>query len=325
MNHNKFRSKLRCRKRRSNQHPNQRRDIQQFFITGLVIGFGGFGLSPAIKAQAATPILEYRFNETGTTAISSGTDSTPVIFRKAADGTPIDSHSANGGGVSGLSGDRAFNNTYSFRMGQGDDSDNAGRIANQSDLDAIDSLTSFTLQGWFKTVPGQTIKDFARLFDNASTPTDPKGGYEVYGGVFANGKPVNPGRLTLLLNGTPVSTSTAAYSEQNTWVFFAVSYDGTKKTNNVKFYKGTKTSPVKLVNTLTLAKGIVNSDPTELGIGNRDRRPLDPTQVRDRPFDGYLDNMRIFGAKTGVEGVLSLTELEAWRSGDVSNQPPTSD
>lgn len=304
-----------------NSYPSQPRDVKRFLMTGLLVGFG-LSLSPIIKAQAATPIVEYKFNGTGAIAFSSScpSPSLALTLRTAAAGIPIDSHSANGGGVSGLSGDRSFNNTFAIRMGVGNNSDNAGRIANQADLSAVDNLSSFTLQGWFKTAPGQTLGSFARLFDNHSDKVSPQGGFEVYGGVNANG-PTGPGKLSLLVNGSQASTTTAAFSEQNTWVFFAVTYNGTSKTNNVKFYKGTKTAPVKLVNTLTLAKGAMNSEPTGLSIGNRDRRPLDPTQVRDRPFDGFLDNMRIFGTKTGGGGVLSQSELEARRSRDVFNLP----
>ena len=289
-------------------------NIKQFLLAvGLVFGSSlifGFGM----KAQAATPILEYKFNETGATMLSSGTNSTPVTFRNNS-GATTDLHSGASKGVSGLAGDRAFDNTASSRMGKGDSSPNAGGIANQSDSDAIDKLASFTLQGWFKTLPETTIGGFARLFDNHNDSISPQGGFELYGGRNANGA-VDPGKLSLVVNGGQASTTTAAYPEQNTWVFFAVSYDGTLTTNNVKFYKGTETSQVILVNTLTLNKGTVNDEPTGLGLGNRDRRPSIPTQGRDRPFDGFLDNLRIFGATTGKGGVLSLSELEALRNRD---------
>ena len=286
-------------------------DVKRFLVAGLIFGFG-------MKAQAATPIMEYRFNETGTTAKSSCPNYSVTLRNASLAATDL--HSADGAGVSGLSGDRAFDNTASSRMGKGDGSQNAGDIANQSDLDAIDKLASFTLQGWFKTVPGKTIGEFARLFDNHNDQVSPQGGFELYGGRNVNG-PVDPGKLSLLVNGGQASTTTASYQEQNTWVFFAVSYDATLTTNNVKFYKGTKTSPVILIDTLSLNKGTVNDEPTGLGLGNRDRRPSIPTQVQERPFDGFLDNMRIFGAPTGNGGVLSLSELEALRARDVSNLP----
>ena len=80
-----------------------------------------------------------------------------------------------------------------------------------------------------------------------------------------------------------------------------------------------KTSLVKLVSTVALKKGVVNSEPTGLGLDNRDRRPLDATAIQDRPFDGFLDNMRIFATETGNGGILSQSELEARRKRDLSN------
>lgn len=286
-------------------------DIKGLLVASLIFSFG-------MKAQAATPIMEYKFNSTGTTAKSSCPNYSLSLSNAA--GAATDLHSSAGAGVSGLSGDRAFDNTASRYMGRGDGLPNAGGIANQSDLDGIDKLASFTLQGWFKTVPGQTMGNFARLFDNHNDSISPQGGFELYGGRNVNG-PVDPGKLTLLLDGSELSTTTASYQEQDTWMFFAVSYDGTLTSNNVKFYKGTRTSPVILIDSLTLNKGTVNSEPTGLGIGNRDRRPSIPNQVRDRPFDGFLDNMRIFGTPTGKGGILSLSELEALRARDVSNLP----
>src|SRR3972149_6706950 len=94
--------------------------------------------------QAQTAILEYKFNETGSTAPSTGSNAT-VLILKDSSGAATDLHSADSLGVSGLAGDRAFDNTASTSMG------GSGGMAEQADLAAIDTLTSFTLQGWFKT------------------------------------------------------------------------------------------------------------------------------------------------------------------------------
>jgi fibronectin-binding autotransporter adhesin len=289
-------------------------NVKRFLLVAGLILISIFGFE--MKALAATPILEYRFNETGTTVV--GSCPTNPITLSNANGTIADLHSADGTGVSNLPGDRAFDNTASSQMGKGNN--NTGGIANQGDLAAIDKLASLTLQGWFKTAPGTTIGGFARLFDNHDDKITPQGGYEFWGGSrssFTSGTPTDPGKLTLLLDDGEVSTTTAAYQDQDTWVFFAVSYDGTLITNNVKFFKGTKASPVALVDTLTLNKGTVNEDQIGLGLGNR----LRPSSFRDRPLDGFLDNMRIFGTPIGKGGVLSQSELEALRIRDISNLP----
>src|SRR3990167_2976306 len=66
--------------------------------------------------QAQTAILEYKFDETGTTAPSTGSNVTAVTLRNSA-GAATDLHSADSLGVSGLTGDRAFDNTASSSMG----------------------------------------------------------------------------------------------------------------------------------------------------------------------------------------------------------------
>src|SRR5215212_8870733 len=62
-----------------------------------------------------TPIFEYRFNEVGNLAASTGSDHTPVTFRNSSFVTDL--HSAAGLGVSSLPTDRAFDNTASTAMG----------------------------------------------------------------------------------------------------------------------------------------------------------------------------------------------------------------
>jgi len=91
----------------------------------------------AQTVQAQTAILEYKFDETGTTAPSTGSDVTAVTLRNSG-GVATDLHSADSLGVSSLTGDRAFDNTASTSMGGN------GGMAEQADLAAIDTLTSFT-------------------------------------------------------------------------------------------------------------------------------------------------------------------------------------
>src|SRR3990172_8404373 len=181
--------------------------------------------------QAQTAILEYKFNETGTTAPSTGSDATAVTLRDSA-GAATDLHSADGLGVSGLTGDRAFDNTASTSMG------GSGGRADQADLAAIDTLTSFTLQGWFKTdgstaIGGGIGISKAVLIHNTSGIAVNAVGFELFG---------QQGDLKLAVDGSNASTS--EYGDTQSWVFFAVTYDGTLASNNVKFYKGSRTSTV---------------------------------------------------------------------------------
>src|SRR5215217_7435617 len=83
------------------------------FLAGLAstVALSGF-------AWGAAPIVEYRFNGTGTSAASTGNDTTSVNF---FDGTnsPANLYGPAGSGVSGQAGDLAFDNRASTGMGSG--------------------------------------------------------------------------------------------------------------------------------------------------------------------------------------------------------------
>src|SRR3990172_6665378 len=246
--------------------------------------------------QAQTAILEYKFNETGSTAPSTGSNAT-VLILKDSSGAATDLHSADSLGVSGLAGDRAFDNTGSTSMG------GSGGRAEQADLAAIDTLKSFTLQGWFKTDGISTLGTNARLFHNFAGSN----GFDLYGKSTINGD------MTLGVDNGDADTSGAIYGDTQTWIFFAVTYDGTLASNNVKFYKGSGISTVTQIGTHTVNKSAVDNEGTGLGIGNK-------SGSSNFPFDGFLDNIRIFGSQSDNSGALTLSQLETFRSGDV---PPS--
>ncbi len=258
--------------------------------------FGPLLLELPIKAQ--TPLLEYRFNETGTAAPSSGSVPAGLTLTDAS-GVPADLHSADMRGVSGLPGDRSFDNTASTGMG-GAGVGGGGHQA--GDLLAIDVFSSFTLQGWFYA--SSVMNNAARLFDNGSSTA----GWLLWG---------NNGTLGLYVDGVVLYPGNNLYNQTSEWIFFAVTYDGTLTSDNLKFYRGTKTTPViQIGSTLSMTVGSVNDSAVPLSVGN--------TSVANgsiRPFDGYLDNMRVFGADFGSSGVLNPSQLETLRLNDLQNVP----
>ena len=262
-----------------------------------------FGL---LSAQAQ--ILEYKFNDSGTTSASTGSTTTAVSFLNSAD-TAADLHGGAGSGVSGLSGDKAFDNTASTGMG----SAGIGGRATGGDIGTIDSLTSFTLQGWLY-IPASTPASIsgARLFEKNQ---DANNQFSVqYHRTGTNGA------LSLSL-GTPSLSAASAFSAGNAtfgtdaaWLFFAVTYDGTVASNNVKFYYGTTgTSVVQLGTTQTLNGGTLGSNTGSFIIGN--------LNGNSRPWDGLLDNMRVYGATSGSGGALSSSALETLRAADAIPEP----
>lgn len=263
----------------------------------VLAGVAAFTLASPLFGQ----ILEYRFNETGFTAPSSGSDVTPLQLQNASN-VPTDLHGAPGTGVSGLVGDRALDFTSANGMGN---AATTGPVAFQSaDNGNIDGLLSFTLAGWFKTDGTAPINGAARLLGNQS------GGN---GFLFLAASAGNI-QLQVGVGGTttPFVTTGAAYAATQSWVFFAATFNGALTTNNVNFYVGSSAGQVSLVNTFSFALGGLTEDSAALIVANE-------STSFQRPFDGYLDNFRVFGSKTDGSGSLSTAALESYRVADLTN------
>ena len=114
-----------------------------------------------------------------------------------------------------------------------------------------------------------------------------------WGGVTSNG-----GKVT-------VDASTA----YNNWRFFAVTYDATLSSGQVKFYFGTSTSPAELDRSATYAKGLTGSTiAPSLTLGNHSTATR--TSTNHAGFRGLMDEIRVFGSKTNGEGALSLSVIQ---------------
>lgn len=251
------------------------------------------------------PLLQFEFNETGAQAVATGAKPVTATFVNAA-GAPADLHGEAGGGVSGRAHDRAFDNRASTGMG----SAGVGGGLPVGNIRALDGLTSFTLQGWFKT--DVAINGAARIFEKNF-------GSGVTGILLRTG--TSPGQLALQVNNRAVA-SAASYGATGQWVFFAVTYDALKSTNNVGFFVGSASAPVASAGVYTLDGGSVVSNTVRpnaipLVIGNNSGTA---GFANDRPFDGLLDNLRIFGAASGSRGLLTLEQLELIRRCDLRGE-----
>jgi len=265
-----------------------------WLLSGMVfLGLGIGGLT-------AAPIVEYSYNETGTSVSNSGSAGGSSTLYNATH-TATDLHSANGTGVSGLSGDRAFDLTSSPGVGSAGPYQKAGFIS------GIDSLKSFTLTGWFNTGKNATIASGARLIDfTGETAND---GFVLWSSVA--------GALTLNVNGNASSSSSGngTFGTENAWVFFAVTYDGTASTNNLKFYAGTTDTDPILASTQTLNEGTVGS------VGSSSPLVIGNNFYTNRGFDGYMDNITVFGSKADATGVLDLTAIQTVYDNNLANIP----
>jgi hypothetical protein len=119
---------------------------------------------------------------------------------------------------------------------------------------------------------------------------------------------MSAGTLLLGVNSAEVSAISTAWNQTEQWVFFAITYDGTASSNNVRFYKGGKTGEVTLVVTATLNAGVVVETINPFIVGN-----AAGAVNNNRSFKGILDNVRIYGSTTDGSGVLAIGQLEAIR------------
>lgn len=270
---------------------------------GLVIVACSIAASLPSRPASAAQVLGYRFNETGNSAVADAIGNPPLNFFNNS-GAAADLHAGPGSGVSGSTNDRAFDNTAS----NGILTASHGRHA--ADFDPIDGFTSFTLSGWFK-LPANATESIGRqdaLIENGTISVlDAPGGFRLRGGAVANS-----GRLELRVNRDFEVESSADYTEIGQYVNFAVTYDGTKTSNNVQFFKGTTTSPLALVSTRTLNAGNVQPETIPLSIG-----VTRSSGLTFNPFNGLLDNIRIF------DSIVPLADLEALRFGDVNVPEPS--
>lgn len=257
-------------------------------------------LGLATTASAQTLLLEYKFNDSGTTAANSGSLTSLNANLVASDYvTATDLHGASGSGVSGQAGDKALDLTIGA-TGQGSGKTGPAALTGTGGLG---TLKSFTLMGWYKV--GSTGNN-ARLFDN--------------GGVN-NGSGItlwmpNTNTLNLTVDGLQtgaVTSSTLALL--NTWVFFALTYDGTTTTNNINLYVGTQSGAItSIAATASSTAGDVAATTVPIVLGNG-------ISGNQRPLNGLMDDLRLYGSATDTTGVLSLSAIESMRALDAVPEP----
>lgn len=272
---------------------------------------GASWMDPVMRMNKFTA-ADFRFNgdfggALGSTVQSNGYLSTPATLQNGA-GTPTDLHSADTLGVSGRAGDRAFDNRATSSMGA-----TGGGKAVVADRTWFRDLQAFTIAGWFKTDGAQTIGNGATLMSQV----DGNGGWSLASTTF--------GKLTLTVDAggsVKTATSSTAFTLQNAWQFFAVTFDARPSGNEVKFYVGSEATDVT-----TAGAGSISSS-------NSSDTVAAPIIMGER-FDGLLDNMRLFTARKDVTWInddgtsytrsgnnqdfalLSLADLQTMRAFDL--------
>lgn len=240
---------------------------------------------------AQTLLLNYNFNGSGSSAANNGsaTNAALTYYGGAA-------YSSAGTGVSGAGGDTALNNTGVSGMGTLGNSV-AGASTESKSVD-LGTLGSFTIAGWYnaETTPGGGGKLFELYYGTNSAIT-----------LIAEGG----NRLALNIAGSSSgknSTAQTGYSATGSWVFFAVTYDGTTSTDNLSFYIGTSSTSLAAAGTRSITGTSIAFGMTGVGVGNG----YNNNNAANRPFDGLVDNVAFYGAADST-GALNLSQLDALR------------
>ncbi|EIP97842.1 PEP-CTERM putative exosortase interaction domain-containing protein [Opitutaceae bacterium TAV1] len=261
-----------------------------FFAPATILAGILLGIPLIAQSTIPTPVFEFRFNDSGADTASTGSNTTNAHL-VAWGGSVANLHSADQKGVSGKSGDYAFDNSASDKMGGSSGSPGQGGAARILQADGMGAVTlqSFTVQGWYYGNSQPT--GAARLLEFS--------GLQV---MFSNNG------LTMAFNGNTLTVQAGDgydYRPTENWVFFAISVDASVSTNNVKFYAGTVADEVAPVATFSLTPAQIGTISSEtLRIGN--------TSALDRPFDGLIDNMRIWNT------ALDEATLRSVRTADLS-------
>ncbi|SDU29295.1 Concanavalin A-like lectin/glucanases superfamily protein [Verrucomicrobium sp. GAS474] len=234
----------------------------------------------------ADPILRYEFNggsqPKATEAIGSG-GSLAEAWMKGADGHPAPLWSLDGEGVTGQPGDYALDLRGATSMGN----EGAGGCAVVRHP-PLEGMKSFTLTAWIKTT--SMPNHGARVFDYSG----PKAGFIA---SFDGGK------LALQVNDQGLRSEKIVFPAANGWVFLAITYDSTRETDNVVFYRGADGALASETKTLAHPEAPAENTVGFLCLGN--------WGAATRPLQGLLDKIAVYGSRADGSGALKTDEIEA--------------
>ncbi len=238
--------------------------VKQLLGMGLVLQAG-----MTWAATLPQPLLHYGFNDSGTSLVSTGTDTLALALSNAAQVT----------GLSGKPGDLAYN--YA--------ANSSSRATGAVGLDA--NLTtglpsSFTFTAWVNNVtPNDIVQRVFVLSGGSGNAIE----VSLYGGSGDNRSV-----LRLAVNGTLKFVNSVTVPKGLGWSFIAVAYNSTAKT--VDFYVGDANTGSTLNTASTTFDNTIlpYTNSTALTVGNH------PTS--DRPLNGMMDEVSFYGSTlTGTQ------------------------
>ncbi len=256
--------------------------LSPIWVVAFILTMGA-----SVYSETPAPLVEFTFNDAtntgslgGAGALVANSDKTPVLNASA-----------------GLCGGGALDLT-SNTMGA------PGCYFKMDDNNALDGMTSFTVAFWMKKTAAFGSASARMVCKRGDFWID---GWEVYSNDDAA-----PARLSGFIGDHKdygiFTRDHKDYGTTNQWVFVAMTFDA--KTSQTAFYVGTETTPVSLV-----APG-VNGMPKNPHADATAALTVGSSLYGTSAFQGYLDNVRVWGSKTESSAILSLAELETCRLND---------
>ncbi len=177
-------------------------------------------------------------------------------------------------------------------------------------LRQLEGMSSFTICGWLAPSSLRTGSGGNRIAFNLNYN---RSGFDLVH--------LDDGRLRLAVNEWPDGVRTDSSSGKlrpGEWTFFAVSYDGTRDSDNMCWYFGGPDRVAELDRKRSYAAGSTGTDSGPLTIGNYNQTIH--RHGTDRQFRGYLHGVQIFGSQNGTGGALDIQTIRRIQA-DETMQP----
>ncbi len=173
-------------------------------------------------------------------------------------------------------------------------------------IEALEGLRSLTILGWANPSSLKIGSGGNRIVFNLNYN---RSGFDLVC--------LQDGRLRLAVNEWPDrvrNDSSHGKLRIGKWTFLAVTYDGTKADNNVRWYFGDPDAAAKLDRTTSYSRGPTGKGSGTLTVGNYNESIQ--RHGKDRQFRGQLRGIQIFGSRIGPRGALSLNAIRKHQRDD---------
>lgn len=255
-----------------------RRSICQFLVAAAVLGC-------SIAAANADLVLRYSFDEESGDALDSGA-------APAANGAFM--------GEAGRINNTPSGTGYALDVIGGNSANNNYVVAGNPDK--LNDLTSgITLTWWMNLKALPATSD--RVMEKLSTT----GGFGVRFGAPTATTTV----MALGVNTTSAANNSPTISSLNTWIFCAVTYDGSKSSQNVQWFTGSQTSPAYSPGLGNYNRGPITNTPNAFRVGST------PATSADRTPSAWFDDVRVYNS------VLPMADIEQIRLEGGGSAPST--